>query len=336
MTKTRFFMLGLAAMGMAAANADTLADVKARGDLICGVTPGTAGFSAPDKDNNWQGFDVDFCRAIAATIFNDPSKVKFTPLTAKERFTALQSSEIDVLSRITTETMSRDTTLGLNFIGTVYYDGQGFMVRKELGVKDAKELSGASVCTDTGTTTELNITDYFQANKLDYKPVVFEKMDEAVKAYEAGRCDVISSDVSSLEAYRLQFKDSNDHMVLPNIISKEPLSPVVRQGDDGWFDLVRWVRNCQINAEELGVTSQNVEEMKKSSNPNIKRLLGVEGEFGKSIGVDESWCANAIKHVGNYGEVYDKNLGANAVITIDRGLNNLWNNGGILYAAPIR
>lgn len=327
----------LAALGFANfATADTLSDVKARGQLVCGVTPGTAGFSAPDEKNNWNGIDVDFCRAVAAAVFADPDKVKYTALTAKERFTALQSGEIDLLSRITTETMSRDTTLGVNFIGTIYYDGQGFMVRKELGVSDAKELSGASVCTDTGTTTELNITDFFRSNKLEYKPVVFEKKEEVVKAYDAGRCDVVSTDISGLEAYRSELKNPDEHMVLPNVISKEPLTPVVRQGDDTWFDLVKWVRNCQINAEELGVNSKNIDEMKKSENPSIKRLLGLEGEFGKSIGLTENWCENAVKLVGNYGEMYDRNLGPNAVITIDRGLNNLWNNGGILYAAPIR
>ncbi|PIE45411.1 MAG: amino acid ABC transporter substrate-binding protein, partial [Gammaproteobacteria bacterium] len=321
---------------VSSAYAGTLDNVKSRGQLVCGVTPGTAGFSAPDDKNNWSGIDVDFCRALAAAIFNDPEKVKYAPLTAKERFTALQSGEIDLLSRITTKTMSRDTTLGVNFIGTIYYDGQGFMVRKDLGVKDAKELSGAAVCTDTGTTTELNITDFFKSNKLDYKPVVFEKKEEVISAYDAGRCDVVSTDISGLQAYRVKLKNPDEHMVLPNVISKEPLTPVVRHGDDQWFDLVSWTRNCLINAEELGVNSQNVDEMMNSNNPSIKRLLGVEGEFGKSIGLKENWCANAIKKVGNYAELYDRNLGPDAIITVDRGINNLWNNGGIMYAAPIR
>ncbi len=334
--KKTILIAALSASVISMANAGTLDKVKEKGQLVCGVTPGTAGFSAPDDKNNWVGLDVDFCKAVAAAIFSDPNKVKYTPLTAKERLTALQSGEIDVLSRITTKTMSRDTTLGLNFIGTMYYDGQGFMVRKDLGVKDAMELSGASVCTDTGTTTELNITDFFKSNKLDYTPVVFEKKDEVISAYDAGRCDVVSTDVSGLQAYRVKLNKPEEHIVLPNVISKEPLTPVVRQGDDDWYDLVGWTRNCLINAEELGVNSKNVEEMKKSTNPAIKRLLGIEGEFGKSIGLGEDWCANAIAKVGNYGEIYDRNLGPNAVITIDRGLNKLWSNGGIMYAAPIR
>lgn len=323
-------------LSLATAYAGTLDSVKSNGQLVCGVTPGTAGFSAPDDKNNWAGIDVDFCKAVSAAIFNDPSKVKYTPLTAKERFTALQSGEIDLLSRITTKTMSRDTSLGVNFIGTIYYDGQGFMVRKDLGVKDAMELSGAAVCTDTGTTTELNITDFFNSNNLEYKPVVFEKKEEVIGAYDAGRCDVVSTDISGLQAYRTKLKNPDEHMVLPNVISKEPLTPAVRHGDDQWLDLVAWTRNCLVNAEELGVNSSNVAEMKKSNNPAIKRLLGVEGQFGKSIGLGEDWCANAITHVGNYGEMYNRNLGPDAVITIDRGINNLWNNGGIMYAAPIR
>lgn len=334
--KKHIVLAGITTAVISLAQAGTLDTVKSKGELSCGVTPGTAGFSAPDDKNHWAGIDVDFCKAVAAAIFNDDTKVKYQPLTAKERFTALQSGEIDVLSRITTKTMSRDTTLGVNFIGTIYYDGQGFMVRKDLGVKDAMELSGASVCTDTGTTTELNITDFFNSNKLEYKPVVFEKKEEVISAYDAGRCDVVSTDVSGLQAYRVKLNKPDEHMVLPNVISKEPLTPVVRQGDDQWFDLVAWTRNCLINAEELGVNSNNVEKMKKSSNPAIRRLLGVEGEFGKSIGLSESWCANAIAKVGNYGEMYNRNLGPDAVITIDRGLNKLWNDGGILYAAPIR
>lgn len=315
--------------------ANTLENVKEKGELFCGVTPGTAGFSAPDDKNNWTGIDVDFCRAVSAAIFDDPNKIKYIPLTAKERLTALQSGEIDLLSRITTKTMSRDTS-GLNFIGTIYYDGQGFMVRKDLGVKDAKELSGAAVCTDTGTTTELNLTDFFKANQLEYNPVVFEKKEEVISAYDAGRCDVVSSDISGLQAYRVKLKNPSEHIVLPNVISKEPLTPVVRHGDDQWFDLVAWTRNCLVNAEELGVNSKNLTEKLTTSDPAIKRLLGIDSDFGKAIGLNSTWCANAIKHVGNYGEMYDRNLGPNAVITIDRGLNNLWNNGGIMYAAPIR
>lgn len=316
--------------------ADTLSDVKARGELVCGATQGLAGFSAPDANSKWQGLDVDFCRAVASAIFNDPNKVRFVPLSGKERFTALQSGEIDLLSRITTKTMTRDASLGINFAGTTYYDGQGFMVRKDLGVKDATELDGAAVCTDTGTTTELNMNDFFKANKLAFTPVVFEKKDEIIAAYDAGRCDVVTTDISGLQAYRVKLKDPDAHVVLPNVISKEPLTPAVRHGDDKWLDLVSWTRNCLINAEELGVNQSNIDEKKQSTNPGIKRLLGVEGDFGTHIGLSNNWCSNALKQVGNYGEIYNRNLGPDAVITIDRGLNNLWNNGGIMYAAPIR
>lgn len=334
--KKKILLTAIAASVVSMAQAGTLDNVKSKGELVCGATQGLAGFSAPDANNNWAGLDVDFCRAVAAAIFNDPSKVKFVPLSGKERFTALQSSEIDLLSRITTKTMSRDTSLGINFIGTTYYDGQGFMVRKDLGVKDAKELDGAAVCTDTGTTTELNMNDFFKSNQLKFQPVVFEKKDEIISAYEAGRCDVVTTDISGLQAYRVKLKDPSAHIVLPNVISKEPLTPAVRHGDDQWLDVVGWTRNCLINAEELGVNHSNVEAMKKSDNPEIRRLLGIEGDFGKFIGVDNNWCANVISKVGNYGEIYNRNLGPNAVITIERGLNNLWNNGGIMYAAPIR
>ncbi len=336
MKKTLLLSAIIAGAGISAAHAGTLDKVKEKGKLVCGATQGLAGFSAPDAKNKWAGLDVDFCRAVASAIFNDPNKVKFVPLSAKERFTALQSGEIDLLARITTKTMSRDASLGVNFAGTTYYDGQGFMVHKDLGIKDAKELDGASVCTDTGTTTELNMNDFFKSNKLSFKPVVFEKKDEIISAYEAGRCDVVTTDISGLQAYRVKLKNPADHIVLPNVISKEPLTPAVRHGDDQWLDLVSWTRNCLVNAEELGVNQSNVDEMKKSTNPNIKRLLGTEGDFGKFIGLSKDWCANAIKQVGNYGEIYDRNLGPNAVITIDRGLNKLWTEGGIMYAAPIR
>ncbi len=336
MKKLLLTSICLASIGASSAYAGTLDSVKEKGQLVCGATQGLAGFSAPDANNKWAGLDVDFCRAVSSAIFNDPNKVKFVPLSAKERFTALQSGEIDLLSRITTKTMSRDASLGVNFAGTTYYDGQGFMVHKELGVTDAKELDGASVCTDTGTTTELNMNDFFKSNKLEFTPVVFEKKDEIISAYEAGRCDVVTTDISGLQAYRVKLKNPADHVVLPNVISKEPLTPAVRHGDDQWLDLVGWTRNCLINAEELGVNKNNVDEMKKSSNPNIKRLLGTEGNFGKFIGLNKDWCANAIKQVGNYGEIYNRNLGPDAVITIDRGLNKLWTDGGIMYAAPIR
>lgn len=314
----------------------TLQKVKDRGALNCGVNTGIAGFSAPDAKGNWSGIDVDLCRAVAAAIFKDPSKVKYVPLTAKERFTALQSGEIDVLSRNTTWTMSRDTSAGMNFAGVIYYDGQGFMVNKALGVKSAKELSGASICVQTGTTTELNVADYFRQNSMTYKPVVFEKLPETIAAYNAGRCDVFTSDASQLYATRLTLGNPDDHIVLPEVISKEPLGPAVRQGDPQWTNLVRWVLFAMINAEELGVTSENAEKMRDSENPEIKRLLGSEGEFGKGIGLDNDWAFQAIKTVGNYGESFERNVGQGSRLKISRGQNALWRDGGLQYAPPIR
>ena len=326
-----------AAIAMTAgASAGTLDDVKKKGFVQCGVSQGLPGFSNPDDKGNWTGLDVDVCRAVAAAIFGDPSKVKFTPLSAKERFTALQSGEVDMLSRNTTWTATRDTALGLNFAGVNYYDGQGFMVRKSLGVTSAKQLGGAAVCTNTGTTTELNVADYFRANKMQYEVVAFEKSDEVVKAYDEGRCDVYTTDRSGLAAQRLKLKNPDEHIVLPEIISKEPLGPVVRQGDDQWFDLVKWTLFAMVNAEELGVNSKNVDEMKKSNNPAVKRLLGVEGKFGENLGVSNDWAYNIIKHVGNYGESYDRNVGPKTPLGLARGLNALWNKGGIMYAPPIR
>jgi len=327
-----------AAFGLAAgaASAATLDDVKGKGFVQCGVSQGLPGFSNPDDKGNWSGLDVDYCRGVAAAIFGDPEAVKFTPLSAKERFTALQSGEVDILSRNTTWTMGRDTSLGLNFAGVDYYDGQGFMVRKSLGVSSALELSGASVCTNTGTTTELNVADYFRANNMDYEIVAFEKADEVVQAYDAGRCDVYTTDASGLYAQRLKLTDPNEHMVLPEIISKEPLGPVVRQGDDQWFNIAKWVLFAMINAEELGVTQANVGEMKNSDNPEIKRLLGTEGAFGEGIGLSNDWAANAIAAVGNYGEVFDRNVGPNTPLGIARGLNALWSKGGLMYAPPVR
>jgi len=319
-----------------AASATTLADVKGKGFVQCGVSQGLPGFSNPDDQGNWTGLDVDYCRAVAAAIFGDGDAVKFTPLSAKERFTALQSGEIDILSRNTTWTMTRDTSLGLNFAGVDYYDGQGFMVRKELGVSSALELSGASVCTNTGTTTELNVADYFRANNMEYEIVAFEKADEVVGAYDAGRCDVYTTDASGLYAQRLKLTNPDDHMVLPEIISKEPLGPVVRQGDDEWFNIAKWVLFALINAEELGITQANVEEMKSSDNPEIKRLVGTEGAFGEAIGLENDWAAKAVSAVGNYGEIFDRNVGPNTPLGISRGLNALWSKGGIMYAPPIR
>lgn len=325
------------ALGLtAAASAATLDDVKAKGFIQCGVSQGLPGFSNPDSEGNWSGLDVDFCKAMAAAVFGDAEKVKYTPLSAKERFTALQSGEVDVLSRNTTWTMTRDTSLGLNFAGVNYYDGQGFMVRKDLGVSSALELSGASVCTNTGTTTELNVADYFRANNMDYEIVAFEKADEVVGAYDSGRCDVYTTDASGLYAQRLKLTNPDEHIVLPEIISKEPLGPVVRQGDDQWFNIARWTLNAMINAEELGVNSGNVDDMKGSDNPEIKRLLGEEGSYGEYIGLGNDWAVNIIKHVGNYEESFNRNVGPDTDLGIARGVNALWSKGGILYAAPVR
>ena len=319
-----------------AQGAKTLDAVKAKGTVACGVGTGLAGFGQPDDKGVWTGLDVDFCRAVAAAIFNDPMKVTFKPLSAKERFTALQSGEVDVLARNSTWTISRDSSLGLVFVATNFYDGQGFMVKKSLGVKSAKELKGASVCVQTGTTTELNLADFFRNNKMDYKPVVFEKNDEVVAAYDGGRCDAFTTDSSGLYAERLRMKSPDEHVVLPEIISKEPLAPAVRQGDDQWMTVVKWVHFAMLNAEELGVTQKNVDEMLASTNPDIKRMLGKEGDFGKGIGLDNDWVVRIIKGVGNYGESYERNVGTGSRLKIARGLNNLWNNGGLQYAPPIR
>lgn len=318
------------------AQTKTLDTVKARGTLNCGVNTGLAGFSAPDDKGQWGGLDVDLCKAVAAAVFKDPTKVKYVPLTAKERFTALQSGEVDLLSRNTTWTMSRDTSSGLNFAGVNYYDGQGFMVKKSLGLKSAKELNGATVCVQTGTTTELNVTDFFRTNKLDYKPVVFEKLDETVAAYNSGRCDAFTSDVSQLYSERLKSPKPDENVVLPDVISKEPLGPVVRQGDSGWANVVRWTHFAMVNAEELGVSSKNVDEMLASANPEIKRMLGKEGDFGKGLGLENDWAYQIIKGVGNYAEAFDRNVGAGSRLGIARGQNALWNKGGQQYAPPIR
>jgi general L-amino acid transport system substrate-binding protein len=331
-------VVALAAMSTFAAgtvSAQTLKTVKDRGSLACGVSQGLPGFSTPDDRGNWTGLDVDFCRAIAAAIFDDPSKVKFSPLSAKDRFVALTSGNIDVLSRNTTWTLSRDAA-GMNFAGINYYDGQGFLVRKALKVNSALELNGASVCTQTGTTTELNVADYFRANKMKYEVIAFSTADETVKAYEAGRCDVFTSDVSQLYAMRLKLANANDHAVLPEIISKEPLGPVVRQGDDQWFDIVKWTFFAMINAEELGVTSKNVDEAMKSDRPDVRRFMGTEGNFGEQIGLTKDWAVRIIKHVGNYGESFERNVGSGSKLNIDRGLNKLWSKGGLQYAPPVR
>jgi general L-amino acid transport system substrate-binding protein len=332
--------LGAAAFGFSAygASADTLSDVKAKGFVQCGVSQGIPGFSNPDDKGNWTGLDVDYCRGIAAAVFGDATKAKFTPLSSKERFPALQSGEVDVLTRNTTWTISRDTSLGFNFRSVNYYDGQGFMVKKALGVKSALELSGAAVCVQAGTTTELNLADYFKANDLKYNPVVFEKEADATSAYDAGRCDVYTTDQSGLYAIRLKLKEPDNNVVLPEVISKEPLGPAVRQGDDKWFDIVSWVHYAMLNAEEAGITSKNVDEFKTNAGPDIKRMLGAEqgSKIGADLGVSEDWAYNIIKQVGNYGEVFDRNVGAGSPLKIARGVNALWTKGGFQYGPPIR
>jgi len=327
------------AAGAAYAGKD-LDAIKARGSLICGVATGVAGFASADSQGKWTGLDVDTCRAIAAAIFGDADKVKFVPTTAQQRFTALQSGEVDLLVRTTTWTLTRDTALGFDFTGVNYYDGQGFMVNKKLGVKSAKELNGATVCVAPGTTTELNLADYFRANKMSFKPVVIEKVDEVRAAFFAARCDVYTTDVSSLYATRAANVPApltqEDFIILPEIISKEPLGPAVRHGDNQWADIVRWAQYAMVEAEEYDITSKNVDEMLKSENPTIKRILGVTPGMGKALGVDEKWVYNIIKQVGNYGESFERNVGKDTPLKIDRGLNNLWTKGGLQYAPPIR
>ncbi len=329
-------VLATATIVSSVASAATMDDVKKKGFVQCGVSQGVPGFSNPDANDNWTGIDVDVCRAVAAAVLGDATKVKFTPLTAKERFIALQSGEIDVLSRNTTWTATRDTALGMNFAGVNYYDGQGFMVRKSLGVKGAMELAGAAVCTNLGTTTELNVADFFRSNNMEYKLVAFEKADEVVAAYDAGRCDVYTTDQSALAANRIKLSAPDDHMVLPDVISKEPLGPVVRHGDDQWLDIVKWSLYAMLNAEELGISQANVGKMMTSDNPGIKRLLGTEGDVGKNLGLSADWAANIIKQVGNYAESYDRNVGPNTSLKLSRGVNANWKDGGLMYGMPAR
>ena len=320
--------------------ADTLSDTKERGHVRCGVSQGLPGFSNPDADGNWTGIDVDVCRAVAAAIFGDANKVEYFPTSAKERFTKLTAGEYDILSRNTTWTLSRDAKIGLTFNGVNFYDGQGFMVRKDLGVTSALELDGASVCVNTGTTTELNLADYFRANGMSYEPVVFEKADEVVAAYDAGRCDVHTTDKSGLAAQRTKTAQPDDHMVLGETISKEPLGPVTREGDEPWSDIVFWVLNALITADELGVTSATVADVRSDpdSTPEWKRILGTEGATGEHLGLGAKWAYNAIQQVGNYGEMYERNVGANTPLALarDGSPNAGWKNGGLLYAPPIR
>lgn len=327
---------GLAVGLSLSATAGTLEDVKKRGTLSCGVSTGLAGFSQKDEKGSWSGLDVDVCRSVAAAVLGDASKVQYKPLTAKERFTALQSGEIDLLSRNTTWTHTRDTSLGLNFAGVNYYDGQGFMVSKKLGVKSALELDGAAVCIQAGTTTELNLADYFRANGMKYTAITFDTSDQTRAGYDSGRCDVLTSDQSQLYAIRIGLKDPAGSVVLPEVISKEPLGPVVRQGDDAWFNIVKWSMNALIEAEFLGVTAANAADLKANGNPGQKRLLGSEGDAGEKLGISADWGYNIVTQVGNYGESFERNVGQGSPLKISRGLNAQWNQGGILYSPPVR
>jgi general L-amino acid transport system substrate-binding protein len=320
----------------AAAHAATLDDVRRRGDLRCGVNTGLAGFAAPDDKGDWRGIDADFCRAVAAAVFGDAGKVKFVPLNAKERFTALQSGEIDLLSRNTTWTMSRDTSLGLMFTGVMYYDGQAFMARKSLGLKSVAGLAGASICVQTGTTNEQNLADYFTTRALTYRPVVFERLDEVRSAYISGRCDSFTTDSSQLISERARLPNPDDSEILPGLISREPLGPAVRQGDDQWASIVRWTQLAMLNAEADGVTQKNVDQMLSSPNPEIRRLLGLEGGFGEGMGLSNNWALAIIRAVGNYGESFERNLGTGSPLNIPRGMNALWRDGGLHYPPPIR
>jgi general L-amino acid transport system substrate-binding protein len=329
----RIFLLAVFAAAPAFAQS-TLDAVKTKGYLQCGVNTGLAGFSQPDSKGVWRGIDVDLCRAVAAAVFGDASKVRYTPLTAQQRFTALQSGEVDILARNTTWTIVRDTSLGLNFVGVNYYDGQGFMVPKKLNVKSAKELNGATICVQPGTTTELNLADYFRANRMSFKPVVIEKLEEVLNAYFAGRCDVFTTDHSGLVAVRAsRAPNPADHVILPEVISKEPLGPAVRHGDDRWFDVVKWSMFAMLEAEELGLGSKNIAEQAKSTNPSIQRFVGASGDIGKMLGLDNRWAVNIISQVGNYAESFDANL---KPLGFERGLNRLWSDGGLMYAPPIR
>ena len=317
-------------------DAQTLKTVRERGTLNCGVSQGLMGFSSTDDNGTWIGFDVDFCRAVAAAIFDDPAKVTFVPLDAGSRFTALQSNKIDVLSRNSTWTMSREGSLGLMFAGIAYYDGQGFLMRRDAGIDTALQLSGKTVCTQTGTTTELNLSDYFRSHDMDLKVLALGTAEDTLKAYDDRKCEVLTSDVSQLYAERLKLAAPDGHIILPEVISKEPLGPAVRQGDDPWLNLIKWTLYSLINAEELGIKSKTVDDAVRSSNPNIRRLLGADGGFGEQLGLTSDWAVRAVRAVGNYGEIYERNVGTQSRLSIPRGLNALWTSGGIQYAPPIR
>ncbi len=339
MKKTVFLgALTVAGLAAGASAAATLDDVKARGKLNCGVTTGLVGFAAPDANGNWEGFDVGVCRAVAAAVLGDANAVEFVPTTGKTRFTALASGEVDLLARNTTWTLSRDVDLKFTFVGVNYYDGQGFMVNKDMGVSSAKELDGATVCIQTGTTTELNLADFFRANNISYEPVPIETNAEGQQQYLAGACDTYTTDASGLAATRATFEDPSAHVVLPEIISKEPLGPLVRHGDNEWGDIVRWTLNALISAEELGITSANIGELSAApgDNPEINRILGTEGNLGEMLGLDAEWAKRAIMAGGNYGEVFAKNIGEETPIALARGLNAQWQDGGLIYSPPFR
>ena len=327
-------LAGALAMTAGAQAQTTLDAVKAKGFVQCGVNTGLAGFSQPDSKGVWRGIDVDLCRAVAAAVFGDSAKVRYTPLTAQQRFTALQSGEVDILARNTTWTITRDTSLGLNFVGVNFYDGQGFMVPKKLNVKSARQLNGATICVQPGTTTELNLADYFRAHKMTFKPVVIEKLEEVLNAYFSGRCDVFTTDVSGLVSVRgSRAPKPDDHVILPEVISKEPLGPAVRHGDDRWFDVVKWSLFAMLEAEEMGLSSKSIDQALASKDPAVQRFVGASGDIGKMLVLDTRWAFNIVKQVGNYGESFDANL---KPLGFDRGINRLWTQGGLMYAPPIR
>jgi general L-amino acid transport system substrate-binding protein len=314
----------------------TLKRTIRRGEVLCGVNAGLPGFSIPDDKGNWTGFDVDFCRAVAAAIFDDPKKAKFVPLDANERFKELQSRTVDILSRNSTWSMSRETSYDLYFPAVAYYDGEGFMLPRARNIDSALDLDGSKVCVQSETTTQLNLADYFRANNMKYQEMKFGKLDDVIKAYDSGQCDTFTADVSQLYALRLNLNKPGDHIILPDVISKEPLAPVVRQRDDDWMMIVKWTLYAMINAEELGITSKNIDEALKSKKPDVMRLVGTEGAYGEALGLTRDWAVRIIRHVGNYGEIYERNVGSGSKLKIPRGLNQLWSAGGIQYAPPIR
>jgi general L-amino acid transport system substrate-binding protein len=330
--------VAIAALAIAYERYDTrtLKRTIARGEVLCGVNAGLPGFSIPDDKGNWSGFDVDFCRAIAAAIFDDPKKAKFIPLDANERFKELQSRKVDILSRNSTWSMSRETSYDLYFPAVAYYDGEGFMLPKARNLDSALDLDGSKVCVQSETTTQLNLADYFHTNNMKYQEMKFGKLDDVIKAYDSGQCDVFTADISQLYALRLNLGKPDDHIILPDVISKEPLAPVVRQRDDDWMMIVKWTLYAMINAEELGITSKNIDQALKSKKPDVMRLVGTDGAYGEELGLPKDWAARIIRHVGNYGEIYERNVGSGSKLGIPRGLNQLWSAGGIQYAPPIR